>query len=211
MSFNIANLLLPKENKFFDYLSEQSGNLLAGCSLFKECLETSSEEEQKRYFALIKECERRGDVLEMKILDELNDAFITPLDREDIHAITTEIDTALDILNGTVRKMDVYLIKSVPQKVKTFADIIVSIVKELQSLIDSLKRKSTIKAGIANMHKIENEADELFHQCMFELFSNSFSSVEIIKMKEIYERLESVVDVVDRIGKMIRGIKVKQG
>jgi predicted phosphate transport protein (TIGR00153 family) len=214
MGFNFLDLLLPREGKFFDYLAQQTNNLLEGCCLFEKsiaCLEQSSDEEKKQYFSAIKECERTGDMLEIKILDELNETFITPIDREDIHSIVTEIDTALDIVNGTARKMEVYRINRVPDNIKVFTSIIVAIVKELALIINALKKKSPIKDGIANMHKMENEADELFHQCMFELFTNGFDAVEIVKMKEIYERLESVVDVVDRIGKMIRGIKVKTG
>jgi uncharacterized protein len=214
MAFNFLDLLLPREGKFFDYLTQQTANLLEGCLLFKESIECSgptTAEEQKRCFALIKECEHKGDALELKILDELNETFITPIDREDIHSIVTETDTALDILNGTARKMEVYRITSVPDNIRTFTGIIVAIVQELALIIKSMKQKTTIKNGIANMHKMENEADELFHQCMLELFSNGYSAVDIVKMKEIYERLESVVDVVDRIGKMIRGIRVKTG
>ncbi|HAJ79724.1 MAG TPA: hypothetical protein DCO75_08120 [Fibrobacteres bacterium] len=214
MAFNLIALLLPKEGKFFDYLSEQTTNLLEGCLLFKESIECLGQPEggnKKKYFALIQECERKGDLLERKILEELNDAFITPIDREDIHDIATEIDTALDILNGTSRKMEIYAIKTVPPNIHEFTKHIVSIVNEMSLLITALKTKSNMLAGIASMHKIENEADELFHHSMQQLFSNGTSAVDIIKMKEIYERLESVVDVVDRIGKMIRGVKFKTG
>jgi uncharacterized protein len=214
MAFNLIALLLPKEGKFFDYLSEQTANLLEGCLLFKESIERLGQpegENKKKYFALIQECERKGDLLERKILEELNDAFITPIDREDIHDIATEIDTALDILNGTSRKMEIYAIKTVPPNIHEFTKHIVSIVNEMSLLITALKTKSNMIAGITSMHKIENEADELFHHSMQQLFSNGTSAVDIIKMKEIYERLESVVDVVDRIGKMIRGVKFKTG
>jgi uncharacterized protein len=214
MGFNLISLILPKEVKFFDYLSEQTNNLHEGCLLFKECienLERSVGQDQKNYFSLIKECERKGDNIERNILEHLNDAFITPIDREDIHDIATEIDTALDIINGTARKIEIYSIKSVPENIKTFNTIIVSIVSELATLLKHLKDKTAIKDSIIAMHKFENEADELFLQSMLQLFSNGTSAIEIIKMKEIYERLESVVDVVDRIGKMIRGVKFKMG
>jgi uncharacterized protein len=214
MGFNFLDLLLPREGKFFNYLSQQTANLLEGCCLFEKSiadLERSSDVEKKQYFSAIKECERAGDMLEIKILDDLNETFITPIDREDIHSIVTEIDTALDILNGTARKMEIYRINHVPDNIRAFTTIIVSIVNELALIINGLKKKDPIKDRIANMHKMENEADELFHQSMFDLFTNGFDAVEIVKLKEIYERLESVVDVVDRIGKMIRGIKVKTG
>ncbi|HEX7510078.1 MAG TPA: DUF47 family protein [Chitinivibrionales bacterium] len=214
MGFNLLGLLMPKEGKFFDYLALQNQNLLEGCLLFKESIDSlplPADGRQKGYFAEIKECERKGDALEMKILDELNEAFITPIDREDIDDIATEIDTALDILNGTARKMEIYSITTVPENIRAFTVIIVSIVTELGSLISALKSKKGIQDGITAMHKLENEADELFHQSMLQLFSNGAGAVEIVKMKEIYERLESVVDVVDRIGKMIRGVRFKSG
>jgi uncharacterized protein Yka (UPF0111/DUF47 family) len=211
MAFNLLNLLLPREDKFYDYLSQQVANLQKGCVQFKECLEVTTDEDRKRYYASIKECERVGDEIEIKILDELSDAFITPLDREDIHDIATDVDTALDILNGTSRKLEMYVIVDIPQNVKKFARIIVAIVSELVTLIKGLKAKSSVNESINKMHRLENEADELFHQCMVDLFKDGNSAVEIIKMKEIYERLESAVDSVDRIGKMIRGIMVKMG
>ena len=78
-------------------------------------------------------------------------------------------------------------------------------------LINQLRKKTSIDAVAAEMHALENEADELFHASMAELFSEKNNPIHIIKFKEFYEHLESVVDAIDYVGKLIRGIKVKLG
>jgi uncharacterized protein len=214
MTLKILDLLLSREGKFFDYMARQVGILAEACRLFDEslaCLGGAGAGEQKGYFGLIKDCEVRGDTLEKEILDKLRETFITPIDREDIHDIVTEVDTALDILNGTARMMEVYAVKSIPADVKALSRIVLQIVAELGELVAALSEKRPIAAGISSMHKLENDADELFHHCMLELFSDGYSAVEIVKMKEIYERLEGVIDTVDHVGKRIRGVRVKNG
>jgi uncharacterized protein Yka (UPF0111/DUF47 family) len=79
------------------------------------------------------------------------------------------------------------------------------------TLMKQLEAKQSIEDVQFKMHALENEADELFHVCMAELFSATYDSVDIIRFKEVFEHLESVVDSVDYVGKLVRGIKVKQG
>jgi predicted phosphate transport protein (TIGR00153 family) len=214
MRFNLFDLLVPRETKFFDYLGKQVEQLVEGGKTFKTLVDTIgslSEEEIKRHLSIIKECESRGDQLEVTIIDELNKTFITPLDREDIHTLTINIDRALDILNSISRKIEIYKIRQMPPNVGQFAVIIEKISEQLSRLMTHLRNRTNIKDIAEQMHRLENEADELFHVSMAELFSGKYSSVEIIKFKEFYEHLESVVDAVDYVGKLIRGIKVKQG
>lgn len=214
MKFNILDLLLPKETKFFTYMSDQVTIFKEGCIIFKELvhqIEKYSEEEIKQRLLKIKDCELRGDKIEHQIIDELHKTFITPIDREDIHTFTINVDKSLDILNSTARKFEIYRIRNVPQNVCNFADIIVRITEEMEKLVHLFSAKAEITQAVAHMHTLENEADELFHASMAELFSGKYSPIDIIKLKEIFEQLESVVDSTDYIGKLIRGIKVKQG
>ena len=159
---------------------------------------------------MIKDCEIKGDEIEQKILHELNKTFITPIDREDIHTLAINIDRATDILNSISRKIEIYNIRQVPSNVFKFSDIIVRIANNLEEVVSSLKHKKNIATIAKNMHELENEADELFHKSMAELF-NEKDAIYIIKFKEMYEHLESVVDAIDYAGKIVRGIKVKQG
>jgi len=214
MGFNIFDLLLPREIKFFTFMHHQVEYLMKGATIFKdlvEHIETMPEDEIKEKLAEIKECESLGDLKEREIFDALSKTFITPIDREDINTLTINIDRALDILNSISRKIEIYHIRKVPVNVCAFADIIVKITEQLDILIIRLQNKKAMTEVIHKMHTLENEADELFHASMAELFSANENPVHIIKFKEFYEHLETVVDAVDYVGKLVRGIKVKLG
>jgi uncharacterized protein len=215
MKFNILDLLLPRETKFFAYMSQLTDIFVEGCRAFSELvshIETLREDEIRTRLSEVKNCESRGDKIEYQIIHELHKTFITPIDREDIHTITINIDKALDILYSIARKVEIYNIRKVPDNVGRFAGIIVSIAEKLQQLMKALGEKAAVNEIIENMHSLENDADELFHVSMAELFtSDKFSPVEIIKFKEFYEHLENVVDSADYVGKLVRGVRVKQG
>jgi uncharacterized protein Yka (UPF0111/DUF47 family) len=215
MKFNILDFLLPREVKFFKYMHSQADIFIDGCELFRKLATTIdkiSEEEAKNIILRINEFEQKGDDLEHLIIDELHKTFITPLDREDIHSIAINIDKSLDILNSISRKFEIYGIRNVPINVCRFADIIVEISIELRNLFAALESKKNINENVRRMHELENKADTLFYTSVAELFSNGkYNPVEIIKYKEIYEHLESIVDSVDFIGKIVRGVAVKQG
>jgi hypothetical protein len=213
MGFNLLDLLLPRETKFFTYMEQQVGFLEKGCFTFKELvgkIETLSEDGIKKELLVIKDCEQNGDVVERTIIEELNKTFITPIDREDIHTLAINVDRALDILNSISRKIEIYQIRHVPANVWKFADIIVKIAAEMNNAVRMLKTHKSIKDVADRMHELEIEADELFHVSMAELFKEK-DPIHIIKFKEMYEHLENVVDAIDYVGKLIRGIKVKQG
>lgn len=214
MGFNIFDFLLPRETKFFTYMLQQVDCFVVASIAFKELvyhIEELKDDDFKKKIMLINDCEERGDIIERKIIDELNETFITPLDREDIHTLAINIDRTTDILNSISRKLEIYQIHQLPSNVCKFADLIVIMGEMMRSIMEELKGKRNIDPIQTKMHELENEADELFHQCMAELFSLTYDPVDIIRFKEVYEHLENVIDAVDYIGKLVRGIKVKQG
>lgn len=214
MKFNILDLLLPRETKFYDYFNKQVLILLDGAKTFRDLvanLGKYNEETMKLKINEVKEHEIKGDGVEKKIIEELNLTFITPFDREDIHTMAITLDRALDILNSVSQKIEIYGIKEFPKYVLNYSEIIVEISQELVALIGDLKQKKNITNITKKMHSLENKADYLFHISMNDLFSGKYSPIEIIKYKEFYEHLEDVVDVIDYIGKCVRGIMVKQG
>jgi predicted phosphate transport protein (TIGR00153 family) len=214
MGFNVLDLLLPRETKFFRYMDEQIDLLIKGTIIFRDLvhgISKMSESQIKEHLTQIKECETKGDDVEREILFALHRTFITPIDREDIHTLAISIDRALDILNSISRKFEIYNIREVPVNVGKFSAIIVNIAATLKNAVELLQKKANLDNVVINMHNLENDADELFHESMAELFNGKHDPVYIIKFKEVYEHLESVVDAIDYVGKIIRGIKVKQG
>jgi uncharacterized protein len=216
MGFNLIDLLLPRETKFF-HLLEQMGDLLVlSCRTFRDLvvqIESLSEEDIKKRLYAIKDCEQQGDKLEVTILDELDRTFITPIDRGDIQTLTIQMDKSLDILNGISRRIEMYNIKHASTKACQFAEIIATIAEIANELIRDLRDKKDVKDKVEAMHKLENQGDELFHASMAELFGGEerYQTIEVTKFKEVYEQLESVIDSIDYFGKMVRGIRMKLG
>jgi predicted phosphate transport protein (TIGR00153 family) len=214
MGFNFLDLLLPKETKFFTYMDQQVGHLVCSTAVFKELIDNikaMNEAQIREKLVKIKECETKGDEVEHRILNELKKTFITPIDREDIHILAINIDRANDILNSISRKVEIYNIREMPSNVGKFADIIVKITQQMETTVKRMSKKENIDEVVHKMHELENEADELFHESMAELFGDGHDPIYIMKFKEFYEHLENVVDAIDYVGKLIRGIAVKQG
>jgi len=218
MGLKIIDLLLPRETKFFDYLEELGNHIVSSSTALRDLvvqIESLSEDEIKKRLYAIKDYEVKGDVVEMTIINELSQCFITPLDREDIHMLAINMDKPLDVLKGISRKMDIYHVRKMPVNACKFADIIVNIAKLQYELICDLRTtKQKAKKKLESMHRLENQADELFQDSLAELFGkdgNDCPTIETIKTKELYEMLEAVVDSIDYIGKLVRGIMIKHG
>jgi len=214
MSLNIFDLLLPREIKFFKYMNEQADIFSQSCKIFRDFLSQLkhlSEDEIRAEVSKIKDLEHRGDKIERGIIEQLDRTFLTPLDREDIHSIAGGLDNALDLVNSMMQKMEIYKIKDAPPDALKFANIIVDMSSELNTLIGNLERKKDISIIVRKIHTLETDADFLFHTAMADLLSRKNKFIYIIKFKELYEHLEELINVVDRIAKLVRGIVVKQG
>ncbi len=212
--FNVLDLLLPRETKFYSMLDKQAANLLEAARCLRElvdCLGISDNAVFLKKVVTIKELEKVGDKIERQIIDELDATFITPLDREDIHQIAMGIDQAVYSVYGLARKLELYNIREVPAVLKTFADLIVGISDELVKAIEALPGRKGVQAIIRVMHELEKRGDDTFSQAVAQLFSNDHDPVHIIKFKEVYELAENILDSVDRVGKTIRGVMVKIG
>ena len=216
MGLKLLDLLLPRETKFFDYLDEMSGYLFDGCSAFHDLavqIENLSKEELRKRLYCIKDIELKGDKIELVIIDELHRCFITPLDREDIHALAGALERPLNTLKDLSSKIEIYRIDELPVNACRFAEIMLEEAKLQRDVVRSLRGRDQVQAKLERMHELENQADELFHESLEELFRKSKKSLtaKTLKLKEVYEMQEEIVDAIDDIGKLIRGIKIKNG
>lgn len=213
MGFQLFDLLIPKEKKFFTLLERQAGLLTDTSQTFKVFLaqlEDLSEDDVKKRLWLIRDLELRADELETTIFDELSKTFLTPFDREDIHLLARRLDAVIDGIDATARKIGAYHIRKASSRVCKFSDLIVEASLELQTLVGLLRTKGETYASIERVHQLESRADDLFYECMADLFAKE-DGVKLLKLKELYEALEHVVDSLDAVARTVRSIVVKQG
>lgn len=205
--------LLPQEGKFFDYFEELSEKIEEGGLLFYSILEEFATSEGK--LTRLKEIEKEADKVTFGIYQKLHQTFITPLDREDIYALAHEMDTILDVIVSAAIRMYVYNLKTVTPELKEIARILnISIceVKRAACLLRNDKKNvKELMEICVTINSLENEADYVLRQAMATLFQNEKNAKELLKLKEIYERVEGATDVCEDVSNVIEGIVLKHG
>jgi predicted phosphate transport protein (TIGR00153 family) len=205
--------LIPKDVKFFDMIGEQVKVISDAVSHLKKMVEKEdySEENVKK----IKELEQHCDTLSHEIIDILNETFITPIDREDIHKIVNEIDDIMDLINVVANRLYIYKIKTVkntyfPEFLENITDAVNAVKNAVLSLKD-IKKPRRILEYCIEINRLENSGDSLREKAIIELFEKEKDPIEIIKWKEIYEVLETILDECEYLARTIEEVLVKNG
>lgn len=202
-------MLFPKSFDFFDLFEEQTAQLIRAV----ECLRDLKEDcDLKKHSRKIKEIEHDADGIAHKILSSLNKTFITPIDREDINLLAHNIDDVIDEIERTVNRMNIYKIDPIPSEIFQIMELIYKasqeVAKGIRELRDPKKRDQVLKyCEIINF--IENEADDILRYIISKLFDEEKDPIMIIKLKEIYESLESVTDRCEDVANVLETIVVK--
>ena len=203
--------LKPKEDKFYKLFLEAAKNVNEGAVILRGSLDSLSDKELN--VDRIETLEHNGDRLVNVVVKELNEAFITPIDREDIYSLIKKMDDILDLINSTMHRFLMYDINESTDESKLLADMIVESTKYILELMDGLNSVGTkakcIKEIIISIHEIESKADRLFRKTVAELFKNETNAIEVIKWKEIYQILENTIDKCEKIANTIEGVVIK--
>ena len=195
----IVKFFMPKEERFHELLDRDTQHLLRAARLFADIARTEGLDARRTKVAELKALEHEGDQITKEIFDALNSTFITPLDREDIRAIASDLDDILDYLEGVAQFLVLFEIGESPDPLRKFAEIIVAMVEEIHkatSLIWDLGNEKVIRESIVRISVLENEADALYFTVIADLFhaGEGKKPLEILKWKEIYQGLEDACD-----------------
>ena len=210
---SIFSIFTPKETKFFPMLSETADIIVeAGACL--ELLFTSSDEEHvKDVCQRIKNEEIKGDKVTGRISKALNNTFITPFDREDIHALSDVMDDVIDAINRTAQQVMLYSPEICPDYLMNMASIIKEGGEELKGAVKELpklkKNDTDIRKHCKRIKKLEEAADTIYEKGILSLFHEEISTVELIKLKEILSELEGTVNILNSTGKILKTILIK--
>jgi len=202
--------IFPKDHKFFDLFREDAANLREGALALQELVDHYEDVEKK--YGHIKRIEHQGDNLTHEIITKLRDTFITPLEREDIHGLASGLDDVLDCIEGVASRMWTFQLAKPTPEVKKLVDIIVKAVEQIFEAIDSLESLGHVHAFCKQINILEYEADVVCREAIAELFVKAETPAEIkdlIKLKEIYTRLEVAADRCEDVANVIEEIIVK--
>ena len=202
--------LIPREEKFFDMFKAQAANVVEGAHALKDLLEDYTDVDQKRM--KIEKIENHGDEITHKILETLNTTFITPMDREDIHALASALDDILDYINATAQRLQLYRVTSITTGAKELANIILRAAEETEALTDNMQNMRDVKGMKARwieVNRLENEGDKVSRNAIAGLFENETNPIEVIKWKELYEHLETAIDKCEDAANIVESVALK--
>lgn len=201
--------LLPKEYAFYDYFDQLIDYDWQISTLFLTMMKKSADRE--RISRQIKDLENQADKITRDCTDLLHDTFITPIDRNDIFTLVKRMDDLADQINAASYRISTYKVDKIRPEAVEFSTIIHSSIEELVSVIKGLrkmKKKNKIRETCKKIHDLENQADDILRSAIQRLFEEG-DAMNLIKWKEIFERLEKAVDRCDDIAVTIESILIE--
>ncbi len=202
--------LLPREEKFYHLFLKQVEIIAEAARLLLDGLR-SGPSRMSGAATEINVLEHRGDEVIHEIFTRLNQTFITPIDPEDIHNISSALDNVLDGLEDTAHRLVSYRIDPIPPSMVELSEIVAGCSKALYQAFSALEKSGPIIEHCIEINRLENEADRIGRSAVVDLFNNEKDPIRLIKLKEIYARLESAMDKCEDIANIIETIVVKNG
>jgi len=198
--------MFKKKDVFFSTFEEMADTIVEAVQYFAEGVSDLSD--VNGFAKKMKEYESKCDGYTHTILIELNKTFITPIEREDIMALTTSLDDVLDGIEACASRFAMYHIQENIEYITEFADILVRSVLQIKNAIGLLTHKKLLamRQHCIAINELENEADDLLRISITKLFATVTDPIELIKRKEIYERLEQTTDYCEDVANTLESI-----
>jgi predicted phosphate transport protein (TIGR00153 family) len=199
--------LIPREESFFADFVKMANEIQFAATLFQEMVEP--DEPLWDRAARINDVEHRCDALTRDVLLRLHRTFVTPIDREDIHALALALDDVADAIDDCAKLMDLYRLDRVRPGVRELARVLLDQTRQVEKAMEALRDKGVMSASTAEIDRLEHDGDVIYQQSIVKLFELEKDPIQVIKWKELYAHLEAATDRCEDIGNVLDGIAVK--
>jgi uncharacterized protein len=205
--------LLPREGNFFELFNQHGGYIVEGARSFILLIQNYADPDlREKYANEVGNAERNADRITAEVNRLLHKTFITPIDREQIHSLINAMDDILDLLQDATETMSLYDVRAMTEEVLRLGDLSAKCCERVQhavSLLPKLSQASIAEAAIKTceeIDKLESDADRVMRGAMSKLFREEKDVRELIKLKAIYEQLESISDRCEDVANLIEGV-----
>jgi predicted phosphate transport protein (TIGR00153 family) len=199
--------LIPRDEQFFDLFNQLAGHLKTAAELVNQLF--AEPHRTTELVRQIKDVEHQADVLTHSINVRIDKSFITPIDREDIHLLASRLDDVIDRLDGTARRVVMLHINEVREPAKQMANVIVRAAHHIAIAVVAIKKPNEVSLQAAEIKKLEEEGDALYHDAVGGLFAGTPDPLEVIRWKEVYETLEIAIDQCMGVANAVHSISIK--
>ncbi len=202
--------LIPKEKKFFVFFEQSAQNVVKIAQQLKDMVYIW--ENVKERVSIINDLEHQGDAITHQVFEQLHRSVITPFDREDIALLAHSLDDLADFIHAAADAMLLYKVAHPTNRAKELADLVVEAVTEVERAVseihDHFGRKGLMQRCV-EINRLENLGDSVYRSAMAELFDESIDIRSLIKWREIYTYMESVMDRCEDVANILEGVAIK--
>jgi predicted phosphate transport protein (TIGR00153 family) len=199
--------LLPKKDIFFQFMEQQVAKAAEAVAALHDLFEDLANVEAHR--DRVKAIEHEADQIAHRAIAHLHKTFITPMDRNDINKMTKRLDDIVDLVEGAAQRMFHYELKTYPEPARRLVELLQKQIACLQTIVghlSDLRQRDAISKAIVDINRYENEADDILRPAIADLFRREADARQIIKWKEVYEKLENATDRCEDIADMAENI-----
>lgn len=209
---SIFQYFVPKDKKFFPLFEQAGANLIEMAKLLQVTVYSTDLAQRAEINKKLEDLEHKGDNITHQIHLELGKNFITPFDREDIHALASSLDDVADFIQGASNRMELYKVITPSQPMKEITDLIVEATEHVATALNELKDLKNIRNitdSCVRINSVENKADYIFDKAVAELFEYEKDAITLIKNKEVLSAMEDATDKCEDVANVLESILVK--
>lgn len=200
--------LLPREEDFFTLFAEVARRNTEAAKLLQDLFKAAPDR-RTPIIEAIKKLEHEADHMTHEVVNRLDRTFITPLDREDIHKLASDLDDVMDVMDGTARRAQIFHVGEAPDGVLRLTEVIQRMVAVLGQGVDRLRKGEDVIKYCIEAKKLEEEGDVIYHEALGHLFEKERDAIELIRWKEIYDNLERTLDEAEDVANGLESITIK--
>jgi uncharacterized protein len=199
--------LLPRDEKYFERFTELAVRIQEAAQILQRFFQ--GEAALSAVLVDVKRLEHECDEISHEILRGIDRTFITPIDREDIHRLAVRLDDVIDLIDGTVRRIEIYRISAPTPISRSLAELIVKTTGELVEAVALLRKQKGVMEHCIRIKTLENEGDVVYHDAVASLFANGMPPIEVIKWKDVYDNMERCIDSCVAVAHVLESVVLK--
>jgi len=199
--------LLPRDRTFFDLFIEAGQNTVHAATLLDRMM--NSWPEEAGISREILKAEQEGDRITHDIIKRLNTTFVTPIDREDIYGLATQMDDIVDFTEEAADFLGLYKIEAPMSQAGALTKVLVAACEQLAEGLEHLRDFKDLDKYWIEIHRLENEGDRISRDAVASLFSNGIDPMVVIRWKDMFAVLENAIDATETAAQILEGIVIK--
>jgi uncharacterized protein Yka (UPF0111/DUF47 family) len=203
----ITQAFAPRDRIYFELFEQAGNNVLVSAQLLVRLLDDYPD--HRELAKDIRDCEHEGDRITHEILDRLNHTFVTPIDREDILALTSALDDIVDLIEEVADYLGLYKIEAPMDQAIKLAEVLCQSSQLIGEAIPRLRGFNDISANTVEINRLENEGDRIVREAIASLFDGGIDPMVVIRWKDLFERLEDAIDATEHVAHILEGIVIK--